>query len=185
MYINMETLENAETHQELIYSAEDSPVRTLVSPLRTENQKALQANARGYGNSTPVYLGSLDLQSSSLKTAQGSLFQDSNTSYATLPDAGICVNGDLYMLPNLATRIIGKERTVWPTPLAADGMVLLSKVESYIKLFNRPTHATRKLIYYCHLSGMSAIQTMNLYEWMMGFEKDWTLVESTDAETQS
>jgi hypothetical protein len=134
-------------------------------------QRVLKAKGRGYGKNMRVWLGKLDLESLSLKTAQCSLVEDSKLSFATFTSSGMIVNGDCFMLPNSDFRTAEKEFTEWPTPASSDGKILLSKVESYKKYY-RNGHQDKSL-YQFHLNGLTAIQAMKMYEWMMGFPKNW------------
>jgi len=180
----MQTSETSTTHPTSIYSPEDFLVKTFQSPINQNTEpKESEGKGRAYGNSMGAYWGKLDLLSSSLKTAQDCLFPDLNTFYATFPPAGIMLNGNVFMRRNGAIRTVEKGFMEWPTPSASDGKIILKVVESYKKYYQNGHQD--KLLYQCHLNGMGAIQTIHAYEWMMGFPKDWTNVESTDAVTPS
>lgn len=58
-----------------------------------EKLKESMENVPVYGKNIKELWGKLDLNSSSLKTAQCSLFEDLNKSFAILPKAGMIVNG--------------------------------------------------------------------------------------------
>lgn len=135
---------------------------------------------RDFGKSTRVLFGRLDLESSSLKTAQCSLEEDLKTSFAIFPSSGMMLNGDCFMLPSSDMITSGQGFTVWPTPAASDGTRLLRKVESY-KKYLRNNHQD-KLVYQCHLNGMTANQTLAVYCWMMGFTPNWIKRRSSDTE---
>lgn len=57
--------------------------------------KESMENVPVYGKNIKELWGKLDLNSSSLKTAQCSLFEDLNKSFAILPKAGMIVNGNV------------------------------------------------------------------------------------------
>lgn len=72
---------------------EDFRVKTSVLP---ENVKVLRESAPGCGVRCTELYGKLDLNTSSLKIRQLSLFPVSNKSYATFPKSGIMRNGNVY-----------------------------------------------------------------------------------------
>ena len=125
-----------------------------------------------YGLRCGVLLGRLDLDTYSLKTVQCCLFEDLNKSYATFPKSGMCVNGNVYKLPSLATTIKESDFLPLPTPAKSDAKIILRYSKSYQKYYCNKHQD--KTLYQCHLNGLTANQTMNLYEWMMGFPKNWT-----------
>lgn len=144
--------------------------------------KALMVNEVDFGSNMPELLGKLDLEQSSLKTAQCLLFEDLKKSYATFTSSGMMLNGDVFMLPTSASPILGKDFMVLPTPAASDGKILLKKVESYRTYYQR-NHQDKSL-YQFQLNGLTANQAMKMYEWMMGFPKNWMKELYTDTETQ-
>lgn len=153
----------------------DSLARISVLPKHRKKMvahKASKVRARASGRTTRVLWGRLCLASSSLKTAQCSLVEDLSTSYATFPSSGMMLNGDCFMLPSSVFRTKEKGYTPLPTPSASDGIRILKKVASYKKYY-RNKHQD-KTVYQCHLNGLTASQTLMLYEWMMGFPLNWT-----------
>ena len=84
---------------------EDFRVKTSVLP---ENVKVLRESARGCGVRCTELYGKLDLNTSSLKIRQLSLFPVSNKSYATFPKSGIMRNGNVYQTTLLDTHKKGK-----------------------------------------------------------------------------
>jgi hypothetical protein len=143
-------------------------------------QKELKGKGLDCGKNTPVLYGKLDPSTLSLKTVQCLLFEDLNTSYATFPQWGMMRNGECFMLRNLDSTTEENEYMELPTPSAADAKIILTKVESYRKYY-RNEHQD-KVLYQCHLNGLTAKATMEVYEWMMGFPKNWTKIESTPVE---
>ena len=128
-----------------------------------------------FGKNSGEYYGKLDLNTYSLKTAQCSLFEDLNTCYAILPKSGIMRNGKLFRRKSLVFPTYDKECSLWPTPCKSDAKILMNTLESYKNYYAKKYQD--KLIYQCQLNDMTAEQSMNLYESMMGFPKDWTKIE--------
>ena len=129
-----------------------------------EKLKESMENVPVYGKNIKELWGKLDLNSSSLKTAQCSLFEDLNKSFAILPKAGMIVNGNVYRLHNLVSIIRENEFTVLPTPSKSD------------KKYYMRGHQD-KALYQFQLNGLTANQAMIMYEWMMGFPVNWTKEE--------
>lgn len=108
-----EILERIKTLDLLTSSAVDSLVRT--SQL-LEKVSELSVKEAAYGLKCTELYGKLDLDTSSLKTAQCSLFGDSRESYATFPKSGMMRNGIVYLAPTLAYNRVGSDYIVLPTP---------------------------------------------------------------------
>lgn len=140
-----------------------------------EKLKVLTENAPDCGRNTKEFWGKLDLVTSSLKTVQCSLFEDSSKSFATLPKAGITVNGNVYRLRNLDSTIKENGYTVLPTPAKSDAKILLKSSNQYKKYYLNGHQD--KALYQFQLNGLTANQAMIMYEWMMGFPMDWTKEE--------
>src|SRR5574344_117577 len=173
MQNNMKILQNL-THEniktKLMSSREVFLVKMSVSQTK-KIDKELKEKEQDYGKNMRELWGRLDLNTLSLKTAQCCLFQDLNKSYATFSNSGMMLNGDVFMLPTSDFHTIAKGSMVLPTPIASDGLIILNKVQSYKKFYQRKKQD--RLIYQCQLNGLTANQTMKLYEWMMGFPKNW------------
>ncbi len=140
-----------------------------------EKYKESTGNVRGYGRNIREYWGALDLNTSSLKTAQCSLFEDSSKSFATFPKAGMTANGSVYRLRSLASATVGSASMALPTPSKSDAIIILKSSYHYGKYY-RAGHQDKSL-YQFQLNGLTASQAMNMYEWMMGFPKNWTKEE--------
>jgi len=82
--------------------------------------KALVGSGQDYGQKCGALLGKYDQDSHSLKIAQCSLFEDSMSSYATLPRWGMMQDGELWEQPTWERLIEGIESGSWPTPQASD-----------------------------------------------------------------
>lgn len=109
---NTQTSETCTTQLMSTSSAEDFPAKTSV---QQDEEQVLKEKDLDFGQSTGVLFGRLDLSTSSLKTAQLSLFEGGRKSYATFPKSGICVNGDVYVLTNLEPITKEKDSMRLPT----------------------------------------------------------------------
>lgn len=109
-----EILEHIQTRRLLTSLAVDSLARTSAL---LEKVSELSVKEAAYGLKCVELYGKLDLNTSSLKTAQCSLFGDSNESYATFPKSGIMQNGNVYQAPILAYNRVGNDYIVLPTPV--------------------------------------------------------------------
>lgn len=83
---------------------------------QTQKPKELKDTVQDYGAKCTELWGKLDLTTSSLKTAQTSLFEDLNECYATFPKSGMMRNGNVYRLQPLDSDIEENEFTLLPTP---------------------------------------------------------------------
>jgi hypothetical protein len=79
-------------------------------------------------------LAKYDPNSHLWRTVQCSLLEDLNESLQTLPQWGMTVGGELYLLPTLAQNINGKESGLWLTPSTID--IPTRSVESMEKRLN-------------------------------------------------
>jgi len=169
--------------EQLTFFPEDFPAKTFQFQTNQKKRmvrKASKANGQDFGKNMRVWFGKLDLELLCLKTAQCSLIEDSSTSYATFPSSGIMLNGDCFMLPSSDFRTYEKGFLELPTPSASDGKILLKTAASYKKYY-RNKHQD-KALYQFHLNGLTANQAMKMYEWMMGFPKNWIKKLYTDSE---
>lgn len=140
-----------------------------------EKLKESMENVLDYGNNIKEFWGKLDLNTSCLKTAQCSLFEDSSKSFATFPKAGMMRNGNVYRLRNLGSITEENVFTALPTPAKSDAKVVLKSSVQY-KRYYMKGHQD-KALYQFQLNGLTANQAMMMYEWMMGFPMDWTREE--------
>ena len=108
-----EILERIQSRNLLTSLAVDSLVKTSAL---LEKVSELQVKEVAYGVKCIELYGKLDLDTSSLKTAQCSLFGDSNKSCAIFPESGITRNGNVYQVPTLAYNRVGSDYIVLPTP---------------------------------------------------------------------
>lgn len=143
---------------------EDFRVKTLA--LR-ENVKVLKAGAPACGVKCIELYGRLDLNTSSLRIRQLSLFPDSNKSYATFPKAGIMRNGSVYQTTLLDTRTKGKDFILLPTPTKSDYKATFANVEALTRYLNSG-HQIRVSDILAQ-KGFLKSQRIALLEMMMGF----------------
>ena len=97
---------------------EDSPARTFQPP-----EKAPESTARSpdSGAKWRASFARFDRATSSWRTVQCSLFEDSAACSVTWPRSGMTVAGLAYPLPTAGRRTSGIGFGFWRTPLAADG----------------------------------------------------------------
>jgi hypothetical protein len=93
------------------------PVKTY--PLRGGG-KAWKENGQECGKKWHGLLARFDLDTHLWRTAQCSLLEDLNESLQTLPQWGMTVGGELYLLPTLVQTIKEKESGLWLTPSTVD-----------------------------------------------------------------
>ena len=142
----------------------------------------LEEKGPDYGASMPELLGTLDLNTSSLRTPQCCLFEDWRLSYATLPPQGMMRNGKLYRQKPLAFLTSERDVSLLPTPCKADSLVVvdtLSTLKNYYKVKHQ-----KKLLYLCRLHGISLRETVAIYEKVMGFSENYTDVGLPPVETR-
>lgn len=108
-----EILEVIETRRLLTSLAVDSLVKTYQL---LEKASELKVKEAGCGARCLELWGKLDPITSSLKTAQCSLFEDSRECYATFPKSGMMSSGNVYLAPTLAYNRVGNDYIVLPTP---------------------------------------------------------------------
>lgn len=143
---------------------EDFRVKTSALP---ENVKVLRENAPGYGVRCVELYGKLDLNTSSLKTRQLSLFPDSNKCYATFPKSGMTRNGNVYQTTLLDTHTKGKDFILLPTPTKSDSKGTYANMESLTR-YLKSGHQIRVSDILAQ-KGFLKSQRVSLLEMMMGF----------------
>ena len=98
----------------------DSHAKT--SPLQ-EAKKEFMQSAVGCGQSAPVFLGTFDPDTPSLKTSQTCLLETGEIGlsefYGTFPRSGTMRSGTVYQLPRLAPTITEIGSGLWLTPTSA------------------------------------------------------------------
>ena len=107
--------------QGLTLLQEGFPVRT--SQLQEIKQDLLKKQGQACGQSAPVYLGTFDQNTPSLKTSQHCLTEQGEIGLSefsgTFPRSGMMRNGIVYQLPNLARTITEIGSGSWSTPTAS------------------------------------------------------------------
>lgn len=140
----------------------------------------LEAKGPDYGANTPELLGTLDLNTSSLRTPQCCLFEGWRLSYVTLPPQGIMQNGKLFRQKPLAFPTCERDVSLLPTPCKADSLVVIDTLSALKNYYNKKHQ--KKLLYLCRLHGISLKETTSIYERIMGFCENYTDIELPPAE---
>ncbi len=154
---------------------EDSRAKTLAlleSKLELAKERVADCGASAY-----VLLAKYDPNTQSLRTSQtcllaqvtnqgGGLAQYS----ATWPNAGIMRNGEIYQRGTLDCLMAGREFGLLPTPLKSDLQAKFSKktVRNVMKRAKQ-----EHLCYRPIMLGWDRLQTVTLYETVMGFPNLW------------
>lgn len=112
---------------------EDFRVKTSALP---ENVKVLKGNDPAYGVRCIELYGRLDLNTSSLRTRQLSLFPASNKCYATFLKSGMMRNGNVYQTMLLDTRTKGKDFILLPTPTKSDYKATFATMDALTRYLN-------------------------------------------------
>ena len=133
------------------------------------------ANGRDCGANLTGLFAVLDPNMYSLKTLQCSLFEGLNTSFATCGKAGIMRNGKLYRRECLDTHTSARDVLLLPTPCKSDHIGAMNTLSAY-KRYYEADHQD-KLVYQCHLNGLTPQQCNTIYELVMGFSEGWTKEE--------
>ena len=143
---------------------EDFRVKTSALP---ESVKVLKANALDCGVKCTELYGRLDLNTSSLKIRQLSLFPVLNKSYATFPKSGIMRNGNVYQTTLLDTHTKGKDFILLPTPTKSDYKATFATMDALTRYLNSG-HQIR-ISDILAQKGFLKSQRIALLEMMMGF----------------
>lgn len=131
-----------------------------------EQWKELTATEAVYGTKCLEYVGRLDPNTLSLKTAQLSLLEDLNKSYATFPKSGMMRNGNVYRTLLLDTHTREREYTLLPTPTKSDYKATYAKVEA-LNRYLESGHQIRTMDLLCQ-KGFTKCQRIAISEMMMG-----------------
>ena len=160
----METLGMLERPNMWTLLVEDFHAKTSVL---AEKVKELKEKDPVCGRRCIVLYGKLDLKTSSLKTAQLSLFEDLKSCYATLPKQGIMLNGTVYLTRNLDIPTREKESILLPTPIKSDNKRCGIKDPQKLKVFL--SRRQKNVVWIFCLKGFMRCQILQLLELMMGF----------------
>lgn len=120
-----------------------------------------------YGVRCIELYGRLNLDTSSLRTVQCSLFEGSKKSYATFPKSGIMLNGNVYRTATLDSIITVRGCTLLPTPTKSNnkrgGFKSGAKLKQYLSRHQNNT------VDFLSLKGFTKCQIVSILESMMGF----------------
>lgn len=141
--------------------------RAKTSVLR-EKWRVSPESDLGCGVRCGELFGLLDLSTSSLKTLQLSLFEDSSKSYATFPRSGTMQNGRLYQMPLLDTLIGGRGYTLLPTPTKSDNKSAFVQIGA-LNRYLESGHQIRMMDILCQ-KGFTKCQRVVILEMVMGFD---------------
>ena len=140
-----------------------------------EKAMDLTGNEAGCGEKWHGLLARFDQDSHLWRTVQCSLLEDLNESLQTLPQWGMTVGGELYLLPTLVQNTNENESGLWLTPTVMDGLpprnpeALERQYQNNRK--GRTTHATlREQVVYPPPKEMFPTPTMRDYKGANGFE---------------
>lgn len=133
-----------------------------------ERWKELPERDLGYGVKCLEFVGWLDQGTSSLKTAQLSLFEDSKKSYATFPKSGIMQNGNVSRTSLLDSLIGVKGSMLLPTPTKSDHKATFARIEALTR-YLESGHQIRLMDMLCQ-KGFTKCQRVQILEMVMGFD---------------
>jgi hypothetical protein len=116
-------MEAFSTSDESTSSVEASRSRVKTSVLPAPGQASGRGPARVFGTSTPDSFATFDPVTSSWRTSQLSLLEDSTSFSGTWPRAGMTRNGIASRLAPLAPLTAATASGLWPTPTTKDNML--------------------------------------------------------------
>lgn len=160
----MKTLEMLFAQNMRILLLEDSLAKTLAL---LEKVKELKEKDPVYGKKCIALYGKLDLDTSSLRTVQLSLFEDSKPCYATLPKQGIMLNGNVYQIRSSDFHTKEKEYILLPTPTKSNDK--RGGYKNPIALKAYLLKHQKNIVDLLSLKGFTRCQILKLLESMMGF----------------
>ncbi len=163
---------------------EGSPAKT--SAPATIGQKGSMASGPDCGLNLSESFAHFDLDSSSLKTSQRSLFGGLIEFSAILPRAGMMRNGILYRLDNLAGHTNEIDFSLWATPQASDAKRMVFSIEAHKKQQQRNKRlgfgigpAGLNLVAHCQIE-FGGCPTAAFVEWLMNFPIRWTATDASE-----
>ena len=166
---NMKILEHLQSPNMWTLLAADSLVRTY--PLR-EKVLELQENVADYGVRCGELLGKLDPNSSSLKTAQCLLFEDSSKCYTTFTKSGMMRNGNVYQVQHLDCNKVESGYIVLPTPVKS-----CQNAAAKHRFFGSPTYRSNYHEFIRDGEQDGTYPNPNLIEVLMTYPEGWTELE--------
>jgi len=153
-----------------------SPARTSATVAR---KKASKARAADCGKKCRASFAKLDRATSSWRTSQLSLFEESTSSSVTWPRWGLMLDGECWDLPTVAATKPEKGYGLWPTLKASDGEQRTSNLE----YFKRRLTVSPDLPVIVALStpptsrGFYGRLSPDWCEWLMTWPIKWTELE--------
>ena len=148
--------------------------RAKIYPLQ-EKWQELKGKEADFGLKCFEFVGKLDRNTSSLKTAQLCLFEDLNKSYATFPKSGMMQNGNVFLTSLLDTPTKEKDCTLLPTPTKSDHKATFANIEPLTR-YLESGHQIRMMDILCQ-KGFTKSQRVMLLEMVMGFNIGHTELE--------
>lgn len=135
-----------------------------------QQEKAQESteNDQGFGEKWRGWLAKYDPDTSTWKTAQCSLIEDSGESLETWPRTGMTVGGQLWALPMSERRMNVTASGFWPTPQASDNRNRGTRKTPAIA---RRIKAGKQVMLSMTLDGPMSPQ---FPEWLMGLPLGWT-----------
>lgn len=170
---NTKMLELSETQD--MWTLLVADFRAKIYPLQEAWKELTEAEA-DCGLKCIEFVGKLDLNTSSLKTAQLSLYEDLSKSYATFPKSGMMRNGNVYRTSLLDTHTGERESTLLPTPTKSDHKATFAKVEALTR-YLESGHQIRAMDILAQ-KGFLKSERIAILEMMMGFEIGHTELEA-------
>lgn len=148
--------------------------RAKIYPLQ-EKWQELKGKEADFGLKCFEFVGKLDRNTSSLKTAKLCLFEDLNKSYATFPKSGMMQNGNVFLTSLLDTHTKEKDCTLLPTPTKSDHKATFANIEPLTR-YLESGHQIRMMDILCQ-KGFTKSQRVMLLEMVMGFNIGHTELE--------
>jgi len=159
---------------ESMSSAAGSPARTSVllvaGPVSKESVPAC-------GPSTPASLATFDPDTSSWRTAQLSLFEDSDECSVIWQDSGSMRNGRSFPLAGWVPHTCEKGCSSWPTMRRFDRYGISKRTPGLPGTTGGGCSNLSERV--------GGLPNPQWAEWLMGFPQRWTEIESGHSETQS
>ncbi len=150
---------------DLTSSAVDSHARTSATPAGEKESMEIDP---AYGPNSLGCFACFDRESSSWKTYQLSLFEDSIEYSETFPLSGTMRNGRCFARPTLERPIFGDVSSFWHTPCARDH-------KGYTKRDSESICNQLRAI-----DGSTGKPNPRWIEWLMGFREKWTSLNASE-----
>lgn len=165
------TLEHT-TSPRVISSVAVFHARTLATP---ESAPVSTENGQGSGASTPVSFANYDPATCLWRTSQHCLDGALAEYSATWPRAGTMQNGSVYRRARSVLHIHENDCSLWPTPLASEGMGGGTGKRAQAILDGKSSSQLRVRDLY-HLRYGVTMPT-EFAEHLLGFPQNWTVLE--------